>query len=121
MSQEIAREMQFFHWELEFPEVFLGAGGFDAMVGNPPWEISKPISKEFFSLYDPIYRTYGKQEALTRQKELFTKDPGIERAWLSYNAKFKAMSNWVGNSAFPYGDERDDAHGGTKLPLGGKG
>lgn len=121
LSQEIAREMQFFHWELEFPEVFLGAGGFDAMVGNPPWEISKPISKEFFSFYDPIYRTYGKQEALTRQKELFTKDPGIERAWLSYNAKFKAMSNWVGNSAFPYGDERDDAHGGTKLPLGGKG
>lgn len=33
-----------FHWELEFPEVFLGAdgrpnpsGGFDAVVGNPPY------------------------------------------------------------------------------------
>lgn len=27
-----------FHWELEFPEVFLrGSGGFDAFVGNPPF------------------------------------------------------------------------------------
>jgi hypothetical protein len=27
-----------FHWELEFPEVFIGErGGFDAFVGNPPF------------------------------------------------------------------------------------
>lgn len=28
-----------FHWELEFPEVFIGErGGFDAFVGNPPFQ-----------------------------------------------------------------------------------
>jgi hypothetical protein len=39
-----ARE-RFFHWELEFPEVFfdeagdpLTTGGFDAVLGNPPWD-----------------------------------------------------------------------------------
>ncbi|OPX62710.1 MAG: Eco57I restriction-modification methylase [Methanomassiliicoccales archaeon PtaB.Bin134] len=121
-SSEIARELQFFHWELEFPDVFFGTGGFDSIIGNPPWEISKPISKEFFTLYDPIYRTYGKQEALTRQRELFSKDRSIERAWLSYNARFKAMSNWVGNVAYPYGDSRDEVRGGSKVSLGrGKG
>ncbi len=26
-----------FHWPVEFPEVFLHAGGFDAIVGNPPF------------------------------------------------------------------------------------
>jgi len=26
-----------FHWLIEFPEVFLEKGGFDAIVGNPPW------------------------------------------------------------------------------------
>jgi hypothetical protein len=26
-----------FHWELEFPEVFLEGAGFDAIVGNPPF------------------------------------------------------------------------------------
>jgi len=25
------------HWELRFPEVFIGGGGFDLIVGNPPW------------------------------------------------------------------------------------
>jgi hypothetical protein len=27
----------FVHWELEFPEVFIDRGGFDLVVGNPPW------------------------------------------------------------------------------------
>jgi hypothetical protein len=42
----IARSRRFFHWELEFPEVFfapdgtrLPAGGFDAVIGNPPWDM----------------------------------------------------------------------------------
>ncbi|HYK86864.1 MAG TPA: hypothetical protein VEV19_15950, partial [Ktedonobacteraceae bacterium] len=40
---ELARTKRFFHWELEFPEVFYDAerrkenGGFDAVVGNPPY------------------------------------------------------------------------------------
>ena len=34
------------------------------MLGNPPWDIAKPNSKEFFSNIDPLYRSYGKQEAL---------------------------------------------------------
>ncbi len=61
----VAKRERFFHWELEFPDVFARPGsGFDAMVGNPPWEIQKPNSMEFFSNIDPLYRTYGKQDAL---------------------------------------------------------
>ncbi|MEZ3143398.1 Eco57I restriction-modification methylase domain-containing protein [Halobaculum sp. MBLA0143] len=47
-AQAMADEELFFHWELEFPEVFVNgdgrAGGFDAVIGNPPWgaSISKP-------------------------------------------------------------------------------
>ncbi|MEI5035387.1 hypothetical protein RB201_30140 [Streptomyces sp. S1A(2023)] len=32
----IARDRGFLHWELDFAHVFAG-GGFDLMVGNPPW------------------------------------------------------------------------------------
>lgn len=42
----VAARQRFFHWTLEFPEVFFGTsgqplpdGGFDAVVGNPPWEM----------------------------------------------------------------------------------
>ncbi|MEW2552369.1 class I SAM-dependent DNA methyltransferase [Streptomyces zhihengii] len=34
---EVAEQQGFFHWELEFAQVFGGRGGFDLQVGNPPW------------------------------------------------------------------------------------
>jgi len=40
---DIAKEKSFFHWELEFPEIFFDAGklrenpGWDAVIGNPPY------------------------------------------------------------------------------------
>jgi hypothetical protein len=37
-----------FHWEMEFPEVFVRAnGGFDAIIGNPPFLGGKRISTQF--------------------------------------------------------------------------
>ena len=97
--------LHFFHWELEFPDVFTGpTSGFDAIVGNPPWETQKPNSMEFFANIDPLYRTYDKQQALRRQRELFKSDERIERQWLDYVGQFTAMSNWFHNVAWPFGD-----------------
>ncbi len=45
VAERIARERRFFHWELEFPDVFAAkaadgnsAAGFSAIIGNPPWD-----------------------------------------------------------------------------------
>ncbi len=45
-ARRVAAERAFFHWTLEFPEIFSDARGrarpdpgFDAVVGNPPWEM----------------------------------------------------------------------------------
>jgi len=55
-AQRIAGDKSFFHWELEFPEVFFAGGavkespGWDAVVGNPPWVDVQEINdseKEF--------------------------------------------------------------------------
>jgi hypothetical protein len=45
-AQALAAEHRFFHWPLEFPEVFSG-GGFDVVVGNPPFsaELSRSTKK----------------------------------------------------------------------------
>ena len=37
MAQEIAAENKFMHWELEFADLFEERGGFDLIIGNPPW------------------------------------------------------------------------------------
>ncbi len=34
---DVARERRFLHWELRFAEVFADHGGFDLILGNPPW------------------------------------------------------------------------------------
>jgi hypothetical protein len=54
---EIGKEKSFFHWELEFPEIFFDAGklrddhGWDAIIGNPPWGADfDDLSKKYISL-----------------------------------------------------------------------
>jgi hypothetical protein len=37
MVREIADKHRFFHWELEFADIFADRGGFDLILGNPPW------------------------------------------------------------------------------------
>ena len=105
--------VRFFHWELEFPDVFTELGaGFSAVVGNPPWEIQKPNSKEFFSNLDPLYRAYGKQEALGVQRRLFEDTEAVELDWLAYNGDFKDRGNFVRYAAEPFGDGKVGRHEG---------
>jgi hypothetical protein len=47
-AQALAQELRFFHWPLEFPDVF-AAGGFDVVLGNPPWEQLQPEEVKFFA------------------------------------------------------------------------
>ncbi|BAU65478.1 hypothetical protein STA3757_28650 [Stanieria sp. NIES-3757] len=37
LVEEIAKEKRFFHWELEFADIFADNNGFDFILGNPPW------------------------------------------------------------------------------------
>ncbi len=45
---KISKQHSFFHWCVEFPEVFVGNGGFDVMCGNPPWDKIKVEDKKWF-------------------------------------------------------------------------
>ena len=109
VADRIAAEMRFLHWEWEFPDVFhRERTGFDAILGNPPWDIAKPISKEFFSNLDPLYRSYGKQVAIRKQSDYFA-DAELERDWLEYNARFRAQSNYMSRSASPFGDPEENS------------
>ncbi|MFG1307061.1 N-6 DNA methylase [Xanthobacter autotrophicus] len=44
----VARRARAFHWPLEFPDV-MQQGGFDVVLGNPPWEVIQFSDEEFFS------------------------------------------------------------------------
>lgn len=49
--EERSVEMPYFHWPLEFPEVFV-KGGFDVVLGNPPWDKVEMNEVQYFQSVD---------------------------------------------------------------------
>ena len=64
-TTQLAIEHKFFHWPLEFPDVF-EQGGFDVMLGNPPWEIIELKEQEFFATRDSKIANAENKAARTR-------------------------------------------------------
>ncbi len=62
---DIAGRASAFHWPLAFPEVF-AKGGFDCVVGNPPWERMKLQEQEFFASRAPEIATAPNKAARER-------------------------------------------------------
>lgn len=79
-----AKQYRFFHFHLEFPEVF-EKGGFDCLLGNPPWEKITILEREFFSSFENIVNE--KRSNLRKQKieTLSTTHPEVFEAWTKAN------------------------------------
>jgi hypothetical protein len=84
---------RFFHWELEFPEVFLAERpGFDAVLGNPPWDKIKSDRKEFYGRSDVLIRAYVGGELDRRIQELEGADPALGPGFAAYEARVKTLA-----------------------------
>ncbi len=110
-AQEIAAEKQFFHWEIEFPEVFRDKygrekdnPGFDAAIGNPPYIRQEALgdAKPFLATYQTysgiadlyvyfveqaheLMREHGRFGMITSNKFMRAKYGKSLRAYLSTN------------------------------------
>jgi hypothetical protein len=60
-----ADDFRFLHWHLAFPDVMQG-GGFDCLLGNPPWERIKLQEKEFFAARSEAIATAPNKAARER-------------------------------------------------------
>jgi hypothetical protein len=63
--EQAARDFRFFHWHLTFGEV-MENGGFDCVLGNPPWERIKLQEKEFFAARSEAIATAPNKAARER-------------------------------------------------------
>ncbi|AUG49456.1 type II restriction endonuclease subunit M (plasmid) [Haloarcula taiwanensis] len=68
-----------FHWVLEFAVVY-ESGGFDILIGNPPWRALTPDRNRYFTQFDPGFRTLPANEKETRIEEL-CEDEEIAQGW----------------------------------------
>jgi hypothetical protein len=59
--EKLLENFKFFHWYLAFPEVFAN-GGFNCILGNPPWEKIQLEEEKFFAQIAPdIAKAYAKK------------------------------------------------------------
>ena len=114
-----AKEFSFFNYEIEFPEIVLNGElqGFQAIVGNPPWDKTKFSDNDFFPQYKSDYRTLGnKQKAEFRanmlikptiRQEYEAQKENIERVNAYYKTRFDLSGGKGDGNLFRFFVERN--------------
>ncbi len=95
-APKAARRARAFHWPLEFPDV-MERGGFDVVLGNPPWDTMSPDYKEFFSVYDPDIRHMSPSE----QEEAYAcllSNPVLAARWEQHCADLYVAVHFIKSS-----------------------
>lgn len=116
MKNEIGRladQYQFFHWHLAFPDVFQvpqrnqkidneqtgWIGGFDVVLGNPPWERIKLQEKEFFAQRDEDIATAPNAAARKRLiAKLPESNPPLWKEFATAKRMSEGGSHFIRNS-----------------------
>jgi len=116
VAVDAARTACAFHWPLEFPDV-MQRGGFDVVLGNPPWERIKLQEQEFFAARSPEIAGAPNKAAREKLIKALEKAPegsserALSNAFVAAKREADATSEFVRVS----GDE------GGRFPLTGRG
>jgi hypothetical protein len=95
---ELADQYRFFHWHLAFPQV-VACGGFDVVLGNPPWERVKLQEQEFFaSRHEAIAKAANAAARKKLISALPQEDPGLWREWASASRSAEGQSHFMRQS-----------------------
>jgi hypothetical protein len=93
-AQDLAGEARAFHWPLEFPEAF-GAGGFDVVLGNPPWEVMQLGEEEYFAQRVPevaeLTGAHRKRAIAALEKER----PAVFAAYVADKRRFESGNEFA--------------------------
>lgn len=67
LADELAERYRFHHWELEFADLFLRRGGFDLILGNPPWIKIEWKEADALGDFDPAFVIKGRSSTETAE------------------------------------------------------
>ncbi len=113
----LAAQYGFFHWHLEFPDVFripVGtekpdneqsgwSGGFDAVIGNPPWEKIQTEELQFFASAAPEIISLKGARRKAAIDVLTDTRPELAKAWLTQRRFDAATAAFVRSSdSYPF-------------------
>ena len=101
--KRMADEQRFFHWCVEFPEVFAANKGFDVMCGNPPWDkLQMEEEKWFAGKNNDIVKAANQADRKKKISQLEAEDPILYQEFQKACNAIASQSNFVKNSGrFP--------------------
>ncbi len=85
VAQQVAGQQHFMHWALEFADVFKARGGFDVILGNPPWIKVEWNEQSLLSDFDPRFaiRKLSAKQTADQREEVFAALPQARADYLS--------------------------------------
>ena len=105
--ETLTAEYQFLHWHLAFPQIFdvdlvRGGetgwmGGFDLILGNPPWETMSPDRREFMAPYVPEIRAMSPRQQDEAIDQALT-DPRLVDLYARYRRNLFGQVHFLKNS-----------------------
>ncbi len=101
VADEVAERRQFQHWEAQFPEVFAEDGGFDVVLGNPPWIDVSWQERGILSEIDPrvAIRDYTGQQAADRRGSILEQRPDAEDRYIAEAERVAGTARFLADSA----------------------
>ena len=104
LSQKIAQQNHFMHWELEFADLFAEKGGFDLIIGNPPWIKLTWEEKDVLTEKNPMFAVKKLTAIQTLQeRENALIDNATKTAYFDEYAGIAGQQNFMGSIGnYPY-------------------
>ena len=97
VTKEDLKNFHPFHWVLEFASVYAD-GGFNIVIGNPPWDTVKHSRDDYFPKFDEVFRTRDQSEKDRIQEELL-EDETIAAGWERHKKEMKTQATYYNNSS----------------------
>ncbi|MEO1395549.1 MAG: hypothetical protein AAFV90_21815 [Cyanobacteria bacterium J06634_5] len=93
----LAQQHRFFHWEVEFADIFAERGGFDLMVGNPPWVKVEWQEGGILGDYNPIVelRKLSASKLAETREILLDGYSGLKSAYFIEFEEFDGTQNFL--------------------------
>ena len=92
---DVAEAARAFHWPLAFPDVIVECGGFDVVLGNPPWEVIQLSEQEYFESRVP---EIAEMKGAARKRAIAALEqshPGIFADFAHDKRQFEAMNEFA--------------------------
>jgi hypothetical protein len=94
-AKALAEREQFLHWPLAFPDVFArDKPGFDAVVGNPPWEEVNVDELGFYVRYRPGLRSMREAARLAEITKLLDERPDLPERFAEERDRLRAVRSY---------------------------